>query len=351
MSARWLSLEHTFPKNVGYGNGPIPINDEEFIMVGPYSSLPPYKYSITTNKWCKITYFTQYLNTKQRSNCFDGKNTIIYINNAPFLQKIDWKTNKIIQMNGLNLPQFYHLSPIRLLYKLHYFDNSGICKWDYAIWNSENKTFEIKLFNDIKEINPYMKRFWTLHLPKRNMMLFILGWQYEACDKVCCVYRIRAYCTLNDKWTSLDIQLPKKFSSICAASSINEQYIFLFGGCEGFLISYLDDIFVIDLYAMTVRKSSIKCPEATSRYGAIVMNDNFKQKLMTNGFIRECYQDESYKTLRHLPYYLIDLVNQFYSIENIHLIRRPSWLCPIKGKYEYGGHFTISVDDIINNLQ
>ena len=84
---------------------------------------------------------------------------------------------------------------------------------------------------------------------------------------------------------------------------------------------FLDDIFVIDLNAMTIKENSIKCTEATQTYGSIITNNNSKQILMTHGFIRKCYK--SYKTLTDLPYYLIDLVHSFYSINIIHLIQKP----------------------------
>ena len=59
--------------------------------------------------------------------------------------------------------------------------------------------------------------------------------------------------------------------------------------------------------------------------------------------LSDYYKHESYKELRDLPYYLIDLVHQFYSIETIHLIRQPESI------YDGGGHWAMSVDDLINN--
>ena len=63
---------------------------------------------------------------------------------------------------------------------------------------------------------------------------------------------------------------------------------------------------------------------------------------MTHGFIRSCYRNEEFKHLVELPHYLIELVNTFYSIECVHLMKKPF------GR-ETGHHWTMSVDHIINN--
>ena len=66
-----------------------------------------------------------------------------------------------------------------------------------------------------------------------------------------------------------------------------DQFVFLFGGMGA------GDIFVIDLNAMTIKESLIKCPDEWWSFRSFIMNDGDKQKLMAHGFIRRCYQSKT----------------------------------------------------------
>ena len=187
-----------------------------------------------------------------------------------------------------------------------------------------------------------IERFKIIHVPSKKMILFIGGFnghQNRFLDT------IQSYSTITNKWTTLNIKLPQEMHAFSHAITKNDQYILLFGGMN---YGYdTDDMFVIDLNGMWIKKSKIKCPIHSNKFSSIIMNDNLKQKLLTNGFVRMCYKDKSFNTVKELPYYLIELIDTFYSNEWVHLMESPvlyAW-------EDFGQHWKMSVDDIINNCE
>ena len=328
MLPKWVLLYHSLVYNF---TGPIALNDREFCIIPTKNKNKPlYKY-IIDNKWKKMNGY----NVSGRDCCFDNNNEILYTSNGRSIQKMDFETKKVTTMDKGRYSKIVYDNKNNQLHVIGTSENSTFHK----IWyEKENKFVMIHEF--ATGSNNIFYNYVILDIPSKNLILLIGGFYVMKYGFSNTIY---SYCTLDKKWSTLDIIKPSIYC-FASAATIDGQYVILFGGYDE------DDrpinkIFVMDLTAMTIKQSKINCPKHknSANFHAIIMNNGIKQNLITHGFIRMCYKNYLFKAMKKLPLYLIDLVTKCYEIEYVHLMESPS------GTRRGGRHWKMKVDDIINN--
>ena len=107
-----------------------------------------------------------------------------------------------------------------------------------------------------------------------------------------------------------------------------DEFIIFFGG---------GTIQVLKVETWTLSTCSLKCP-GTAVQAAVFM-DQKQQSVITSGFFRDSWKDESLSEVVYMPDELLDLIQCYYTfdfLETIHLF------------YRYI-HYTMEVKDILNN--
>ena len=64
--------------------------------------------------------------------------------------------------------------------------------------------------------------------------------------------------------------------------------------------------------------------------------------------LKNGYKNKSFKSIKHLPHYLIDVIQQFYEVEYVYLMEPPH--PNVSGSRHTNNQWKILVDDITNNL-
>ena len=127
--------------------------------------------------------------------------------------------------------------------------------------------------------------------------------------------------------------------------TMDEKYVITFGGRfsrdpygkRKRNYESINDIYIIDVDKMTLKKSKICLPEKSANCRGIIMKDEMRDTLIVFGCVRNCWKDNSMSEVRMLPDYLIRLILSHYRCEYLHFMTRSS-------------HCKIDVDYILNNL-
>jgi len=140
------------------------------------------------------------------------------------------------------------------------------------------------------------------------------------------------------EWNKMyGMKLPYKMYGFGHILSADQRVIITFGGGrekdsgdDGY--EFMDEIYVINIDKQEIRQSEIKCPKQ-GIFHAVSMVDENKQ--LTRGYIRE---HAIIKSGLQIPMDIMNLMNEFYVEENIHILHR-----------ETCRHWKINITEIIDN--
>ena len=132
-------------------------------------------------------------------------------------------------------------------------------------------------------------------------------------------------------WKRLNVFIPYKLCSFGCVSILNGQYVLILGG-ETTDVMFSNNILIYCVNKQIFTQSQIKCP-LESIYDAISITNRPQDEMITSGYVRQIHQIHDNLII---PYYLIQIINNYYWNESIHLF----------DGFE-GKHWKINVYDIL----
>ena len=146
---------------------------------------------------------------------------------------------------------------------------------------------------------------------------------------------IRIYDISTNKWKLLPEKIPYCMNYHACVVGRDERFVVILGGfLRGDDQDFSDEIYVFDIDMKKVSKcKSIKLPFEGACV-AIVMDDEDRNGLLVNGFIKECGIDD-------IPTELVQFMAHWHSIEFVHVIH------PNKAN----SHYKIGLNTILNDIE
>ena len=214
----------------------------------------------------------------------------------------------------------------------HNYDQNDL--YSHYIWNKENKsTKHIHTFTE-QGIKGNFSGFGLVYAKKRGELYLLGGFDDGRVNNQWRRDEIFRYRVSAQKWSKLDLKLPRRMNNFGCVITKDERYIICCAGLndEDDPPSY-KDIIVLDLNIMKFLSVDMKFPH--NRIGrAIIMDDNERNDLLTHGFIRR----EVMKYNVDIPFEIIELLCNWHVDEYMHVVN------------EEGKHWKINVDDIMQRL-
>eukprot|EP01084_Bolivina_argentea_P288615 495393_1 len=325
--SRWSELPpfkfQFFPK-------PIPINGHQFVLAPSYymrSIDGIYTFNTNTNEWIKLLDYPDHDNFRSdsHSTSFDKKNQIIYLCNRSQLLRFNLKTKSVeIVSTNINFGSY----PGLVYVNDHIHIIGGENTDQHLIFDEKKNNFnEIYSFNTVTNL---LFGHSILYMKSRNSIL-LFGSKSQLTAPA-----ISEFSMVNKKWNEWKMEIPDSVYYSATVSTKDEQYIFILGG---YLSGggWSNDIFVFDVKRDAFFKSSIKCPLRT-QYRGVIMKNDYKDELLTFGFIHKLFIDGTMNDVQELPCYIIKLISEWVSNDYIHLI-----------EFNSGKHWKISVDHILSS--
>lgn len=291
-------------------------------------------YNISQNKWMEFYKYPQEIRFKFGKHriqilYFNSKTNRLYIlatqrvDARPDFMQINMKTNQHQKLSNIvgSRPSNYHC--IEIGNNFHIFtQNRFTFRLNHILFNKNlNNYTEINKFNDFEVYQG------IIYLKSKQMILLIT------------MNHIHSYQIRRNKWNLMNITFPKKLKDELINGRI-KQFAYCMDKSEQFIILFTGFIWIIDLLSMKVVKSKIVCPLRKGRFHCVVTNEDVKDELICNGYIRENWNYDKQCTLQILPMYLIKLIQSFYSDQIIHLFET----------YAKIGHWKIKMNDILLNV-
>ena len=291
------------------------------------------KYDMRQNQWNEYLKYPKSFNRMKTE--YDMKKEILYILQPTHLSAFDLNTNTISQLN-CRLPYYTNAGHSALLSidaNLYLFGViTKICNsfQNNVLYRNRATVLHI-IFNtkinnftkiDTSIVNINYDPLGAVHLQKSGSILLIT------------TSALYAYDIDRSKW-NLQKAIPNKLK-LCNDSNFpdfgyviskNERYVILFSG----------DVWIIDLFAMKMKKSTVLCPKPEGSYHALIMDQDDEDEILTDGFIRDFWRKYQVKMVRFFPDSLSKLVQCFFCSESIHLFE-------CSGKM---GHWKIRLNDIL----
>lgn len=129
------------------------------------------------------------------------------------------------------------------------------------------------------------------------------------------------YSLVHEEWQKVNgivgISSEMNFDEAVVVAEKREDFIFIFQrNC--------DEIILYDVQNKRMKVSRIKCPEKDVYHVMIVMYDD---KMVTFGFINECYRNKEYEMMQKLPCYLMDIVVKYVNNDILYLLSKTDGNC------------------------
>ena len=330
----WNLLESYHEHRGGYSmcSNIVKLNDDEFILVHRSEI---HKYNVIKNKWDIM-----------HENDDQLRGTPCCIEYNPISNKLfvsDDDCIKIFELgvNTINYTKYetkidqYSLfsSMIIINEECHIIGGENINS--HYVWNMKtdinDKSQHIHTFQRISNRGWYS--FGRVYIKRKNSLYCLGGFlskNFQRTDE------IRKYCLETSKWTLLTEKLVYAVNYCGVAVGKDERYILIMGGYDNsYHTKYMDVIQIFDINTDKTYISNIKLP-FKGACKCIIMEDENKNELLINGFIRKyCINNNM-----NIPSVLIEFMMIWHSIEFVHVIH----------PHNNAIHFKISLDIIINNI-
>ena len=326
MSKRsWTKLQN-LPEDIKSGDI-TNLNDNELIIV---TSQGAYKYNHTMEEWKLWINLNAFL--LNSTLAFNKSNKKLYCcgpwGNGEMVI-IDTKSqeinvhNSIFEMEGNQYPCLINVDN-----QIHVIGGARNTK--HSIWNDDKKELE-EVFDFATiitaEIN-CLRGSSLIHVPSKNILLLFGG--KKNANPLNDIYE---YSFANKEWRKWNDGIQFSASYAPAVLTKDERYIIIAGSFDGSVQG--NDIFVLNIDEVSLKKSCIKCPQSGSHLIAITSN-NEMDDLLVNGYIR-FINDK-------IPMEIIDLMTQYYNMEMLH------WIAYETNYKKPKEHHMIPVRDVIHSV-
>ena len=267
-----------------------------------------YKYSFSKDTWMEYT-----LKMKNHGVIISGvahKSKIYLCTNKSkiVIMELINGTNKYEEIKNLKKPPGTHKwgAPVIVDDDFHYIANR------HFKYNSNTKILEYVPNAPMRE-HTTMRNVIRV---KDKLMLFGSRWHYRNIFE----YDIKTNC-----WRCLPVKLPIGIGVVSCTLILKGQMILIIAADHR-------ELFLYELKKQVITKTSILCP-TNNCYRAFSMNDQKKDILITNGWIRDTVEVLNI----YLPVYLIQIIESYYINEFIYTLN------------EVGKFYKIDLFEILND--
>eukprot|EP01084_Bolivina_argentea_P091570 164827_1 len=264
----------------------------------------------------------------------DKNNTMLYINDSKSnvfimnLQTNFYKQKCIASDNSGDLNASMIINN-----QFHIFNNNK-----HMIWNNTFNKFILQS-NTPNDLNAW--GCGIIHISSKKCLLKLGGMTDVMNDAIDSIY---CYDLINKIWTKLHLTLPKPLKFVKCVLTNDEKYIIIMGGRT--INSDLNkDIFVMNTMKMSIKKSKITLKDemfqstflipAENDLHINILSNKTIDELLSHGFIRNTWEEKHFENIMYIPYYLIQIITQYYNNEYLHVME-----CKAK-------RWKIKLDDIL----
>ena len=329
---------------------PVPLNQYEYLipMGKDLNSLKSIiKYSAVTNEYSTFLSFQDALVCRINSGVNDTENQTMYIPGKEGILKIDLVTKSF---EYVSKTQFrYGLSTIILNNKLHVFhyptkpiidisDDEDVCYSEHTIYNiksKESKTMPV-ILPGLAEGCEFGDDEQMIFIKSQNKLVFLGG----DLDPAVVLYDIG-----QNKWEVMkDVRLlsPELYDGHSAVITKDQRYIIVLSAyeddvedSEGSVVEEawdnLIEIIDVEQEISWTSKAKLPCSWKDEELHAFLVDNYHQTGIIVNGYLRQYRKQQ-----RVIPLELIQMIVQFYSQNDIHIIQRNT-----------GKHWVASLGDIL----
>ena len=202
-------------------------------------------------------------------------------------------------------------SIIRIGSTFHVIGGCGSNGNSHKIWNDAAHTFEtIHTDQTFSEYAAGLSTFGLVFISKRKEILLLGGFNNTTFKRMNEMYN---FSIMTQKWTKLNVKLPKKINYFGHVITKDQRYIIILGGLDTTIVC--NEIFIFDLKTQKFIKSKIKLP-FSGFCNAIIMENKEENNLLVNGFVRKAMN----RFNMNIPFALIKLITIRHSIEYVHVM-------------------------------
>eukprot|EP01084_Bolivina_argentea_P310408 537148_1 len=200
----------------------------------------------------------------------------------------------------------------------------------HLIWNEKRKKFE--LATEIYDCQ-YLYGFGLTHVEKTNSLLLFGGFEEASFDYM---DQILEYNTEEEKWSKLQILLPKPLYRPGCALALNNKYVIICGGQTCQIPFETDSIYIYDIKNKSIKESQQKCP-IKGCMSAITIHDDLCDEKTVCGYVRRQWNNSNIDQHYFPPLYILNIIKTYFYNEYLYLFE-------INGD---GNHYKINTSDIL----
>ncbi len=283
----------------------LPLNSSEILVIIKHLYLSHavkeiWTYNISNDNYTKliaeknipenIKFYTASLN--------DNKSCLYLFGESGKIISVNLKTKKFEQLtkthdNGSHCHSFF------IKEEFHIFGGLNTRDKFHYIWNENTK--ELNKFHFCENLADYLRS--TNHV-------------FLKINKSCIVHYLRSTKIF---WFSI---LTNKCETIYWPQGVlsrNEQYIIVFSVLQ-------NNIWICDLKLQKSWKSNIKTWKIDIKY-TVIISDIKKEELLCFGYIRFLWKILQCEQILFPPFYLMKMIDAFFTIETIHIMNKDKHLC------------------------
>ena len=331
----WIKLK-SIPAKFAEGSLMINTNDNQYIIIHARAHGKKYiKYDTLKDDFSEhikiITERRLDLRNSDTICCtYNDKHRMLLIYNIDThkLGVIDINTNKLkILSNDIYL---LRAKMVSIEDKVHILSEGGYRE------DPDHCIFDIKTSEIIHEETNINRLYQLIALKSERSLLALNGDEmYE--------YKIN-----KKTWTESQIVSGLKDRSfVSCATTKDSKYIIFFGNA----LATSNNIMIWIRDQQRLVQSKVQCP-MTARFNATLIYDDRRDELLTFGFINACFRFPEFENFRKLPYYLIQLIKKWISIEYVHLIFHQHKFMGhgVKFNCPENNHWKINVDHLLTSI-
>ena len=144
------------------------------------------------------------------------------------------------------------------------------------------------------------------------------------------IFGIWEYKIREKEWRKTETKLPKQLSEFGCVITNDERFILIFGGYDENDIDDSDEIFIMNLDTMEIKKSDVKCPMGGRFRAAYCYDRGEKMDILIAGYVGK------YGVDGYIPKEIMKMMEMFCCQDYVHLVEKDS-----------SKHWRINVDEIL----
>eukprot|EP01083_Nonionella_stella_P144561 451559_1 len=314
----WTNVSYPFSER----SNALLINTNEFVILSVSNSIDHdlvgiHKFNTKTEEWTEIYQFDKsygvnhkygkYLDVWRTPWSIDTNTQLIYVcdGSFPFIFDIQNKSLREIETD-LSLRTD---SVLCIDNELHMIHDSGtkhvIC---------DVNTTQSRTIHEFGELGDGYEGYGFIHLKSKEVILMFGGWNSSS-ESFNTIYE---FSLATSQWKKFDVELPHNLSHFGIASTENDEFVVLIAGW----IDGCDEsrhVMIFDVNECKIFMSDAECP-AGGYCSAVVTGNRTRDKLLTFGFIGECFKLEQFVNVADLPADLMLVICGYVCTQEIHAI-------------------------------